>query len=259
MTSWLRRFRALGSVAALLATCDPARAANEGEVIVFAAASLANALQEAGEAFTRQGGAAIKFSFAASSTLAKQIESGARAQLFLSADESWMDYLEKRKLIAPGTRRALLGNRLVLVVPADKAQSLDIAAGSGWLGKLPAGRIATGDPAHVPVGRYAEQALTRLGLWAAVIPRLARADSVRSALVLVERGEAVAGIVYATDAKASRLVGVAGEFPEALHDPIIYPVALLAGEDRRDARRFYEFLLGKGARTIFVAHGFEVR
>jgi len=237
----------------------PASGQAPREITVFAAASLTNALQEVGEAFAKAGEARVKFSFASSSTLAKQIEAGADAQLFLSADEAWMDYLDTRGLVAAGTRRAILGNRLVLVVPADKPVQVEIKAGSNWLSSLSAGRIATGDPAHVPVGKYAQQALTNLGVWAGVEPRLARADNVRNALVLVERGEAVAGIVYGTDAAVSKQVMVAGMFPESAHDAISYPVALLRPHDQGGARAFYTFLSSPGARAIFTRHGFAIR
>lgn len=250
--------RLLALAAALaFAVPPPAAAGAPRDVVVFAAASLTNALKEAADAFTRQGGAGVKLSFAATSLLARQVESGARAQLFVSADTAWMDYLDTRGHIAAGTRRPLLGNRLVLVVPADSRLTLDLAAGPGWLAQLPAGRIATGDPAHVPVGRYARQALIRQGLWSAVEGRLARADNVRSALVLVERGEAAAGIVYATDAAASPKVRVAGTFPETSHDAIVYPMALLRSGQDGEARKLYDFLVGPTARAVFAQHKFQ--
>ena len=252
--------RRLGlTVLAMLATITAAHAQARREVTVFAAASLTNAMQDVADAHARATGVKVKLSFAASSTLARQIEAGAGAQLFVSADEQWMDYLARRDLIEPATRRVLLGNRLALVVPADRPLRVEIGADGGWLAGLPAGRIATGDPAHVPVGRYAEQALKRLGAWGVVAPRLARADNVRNALVLVERGEAAAGIVYATDAAASSKVAVAALFPEGTHDPVSYPVALLKGHGQGDARALYEFLDGPAARTAFVKHGFQVR
>jgi molybdate transport system substrate-binding protein len=255
---------ALRALALLLAFITPAASQTPpADVTVFAAASVTNALQDIASAYARKGGGRVKFAFAASSTLAKQIESGAGAQLFLSADQGWMDYVEARGLHVAGTRRPLLGNRLVLVTPAGASPLLDLAAGRAWLDALPPGRIATGDPAHVPVGRYAEQALTRLGLWAEVRGRLARADNVRNALVLVERGEAVAGIVYSTDAAVSKQVRVAGVFPETAHDPIVYPVVLLRGhdrgEDRGEARRFYDFLFSDDAKGIFASYGFTNR
>lgn len=251
------------AVLALLAVCMihalPAKAQSPREVTVFAAASLTNALQEVCDTFAAASGVRVKLSFAASSTLARQIEAGADAQLFISADEVWMDYLGKRNLVEAPSRRSFLGNRLAVVVPADRPLRFEIGSDRAWLATLPAGHIATGDPAHVPVGRYAEQALTRLGLWAEVAPRLARADNVRNALVLVERGEAAAGIVYSTDAAASKKVFVAGLFPEDTHEPITYPVALLRGQGQGDAQALYGFLLGPAARAAFTKHGFSVR
>jgi molybdate transport system substrate-binding protein len=248
-----------GALGAMLLLSVQTSAQQPSDVTVFAAASLTNALQEAAVAHAASGGARLKFSFASSSTLAKQIEAGAAAQLFLSADEAWMEYLGKRNLLVAGTRRALLSNRLVLVVPADKPVSVAIASDGTWLRDLPPGRISTGDPAHVPVGKYAQQALTTLRVWPDVEPRLARADNVRNALVLVERGEAVAGIVYSTDAAISKHVVVAGVFPETSHDPITYPIALVRPYNHGAARAFYTFLASSEARAIFTKHGFAVR
>jgi molybdate transport system substrate-binding protein len=198
-------------------------------------------------------------SFASSSTLARQIEQGAPANLFASADERWMDYLAGKQLIVPETRKDLLGNELVLVVPADKPQHVTIGPNFDLVGMLGSnGRVATGDPAHVPVGIYAEQALKKLGIWDAVTPRLARADDVRSALLLVERGEAPAGIVYATDAAVSKAVMVAGVFPADSHDPISYPFAVTKAGDTPEARALMSFLAGQQARAIFVKRGFKV-
>jgi molybdate transport system substrate-binding protein len=247
----------LALAAAVMLLSGPASAQTR-DVTVFAAASMTTALQEAGDVFAKSSGIKAKFSFAASSTLAKQIEAGAGAQVFISADEAWMDYLQKRGLIETASRKKLVGNRLVLVVSAARPFSVEIGAYRGWVGRLPAGRISTGDPAHVPVGRYAEEALKKLGAWAEVEPRLARADNVRNALVLVERGEAAAGIVFGTDAAVSKKVAVAGSFPETSHEPISYPVALLRGQAQGEALQFYEFLLGADAKSIFVKNGFSV-
>lgn len=255
----------LASALALVLPMTPSGTmAEPAAVTVFAAASLSEAMQGASELFARQGGGKVRFSFAASSTLAKQIEAGAQAQIFLSADQHWMDYLDKRGLLEPGTRRATIANRLVLVVPADRAVTFDPGSASAWLANLPTGRIATGDPAHVPAGRYAQQALAKLGLWSQIEPRLARADNVRNALALVERGEAAAGIVYATDAAISQRIRIAGRFPEAAHEPIVYPMAMLRGggqggaqsAERGEARRLYDFLLGSDARAFFNRLGF---
>jgi molybdate transport system substrate-binding protein len=248
-----------GTLGALLVVSAPACAQRQPDVTVFAAASLTNALQEAADTFAAAGGGRVRFSFASSSALAKQIEAGAGAQLFLPADDAWMDYLAARELLVAGTRRPLLGNRLVLVVPAATPVSVTIAAGGAWLQALPPGRIATGDPAHVPAGKYAKQALTNLGVWPDAEPRLARADNVRGAMVLVERGEAAAGIVYSTDAAVSKQVAIAGTFPETSHEPITYPIALVRSGDQGAARTFYAYLTSAEARAIFTRHGFAVR
>ena len=229
------------------------------QLTVFAAASLTDAMKDVSAQWAQDGHQPLRMSFGSSSTLARQIEQGAPANLFASADEKWMDYLSDKKLIVPETRKDLLGNDLVLVVAADKPQHVTIGPGFDLLGLLgPNGRVATGDPAHVPVGIYAEQALRKLGIWDAVAPRLARTDDVRSALLLVERGEAPAGIVYATDAAASKAVMIAGTFPANSHDPVSYPFAVTKSGDTPDARALMIFLAGPQARAIFVQHGFKV-
>ena len=229
------------------------------ELTVFAAASLTDAMKDISRQWAQAGHQPLRMSFGASSTLARQIEQGAPANLFASADQKWMDYLADKKLIVADTRKDLLGNDLVLVVAADKPQHVTIGPGFNLLGLLgPNGRVATGDPAHVPVGIYAEQALKRLGIWDAVSPRLARTDDVRSALLLVERGEAPAGIVYATDAAVSRAVMIAGTFPANSHDPVSYPFAVTQSGDTPDARALMTFLAGPQAREIFVKRGFKV-
>lgn len=225
-------------------------------VVVFAAASLANAFEDIGKAWAAKGYAAPKFSFAASSTLAKQIEQQAPAAIFASADEAWMDYLAERKLIDPASRKDLAGNGLVLVVPADSPSTVDLKAGTDFATLFAGRRIATGDPAHVPVGRYAEQALKNLGGWDAISPRLVRAESVRAALAFVERGEVAAGIVYSTDAAISSKVRVAGTFPASSHAGIVYPIALVAGRADAQARAVLAFLTGPEARAILRRHGF---
>jgi molybdate transport system substrate-binding protein len=226
---------------------------------VFAAASLTDAMREIASSYAAQGHPAPVLSFASSSTLARQIEQGAPANLFASADEQWMDYLAKRGLIVPDTRRDLLSNQLVLVVPANAPKHVTIGPGFDVAGLLgPGGRLAVGDPAHVPAGIYAKQALTRLGLWASVQPHLAPAEDVRGALLLVERGEAPAGIVYATDAASTAGVMVAGTFPASSHDPVVYPFALVKGGDTPAARDFLQFLSGSAARALFAKRGFGV-
>jgi molybdate transport system substrate-binding protein len=229
------------------------------ELTVFAAASLTDAMKDISVQWAQAGHQPLRMSFGSSSTLARQIEQGAPANVFASADEKWMDYLADKKLIVSDTRKDLLGNDLVLVVPANKSQHTTIGHGFDLLGMLgPDGRVATGDPAHVPVGIYAEQALKKLGIWEAVLPRLARADDVRSALLLVERGEAPAGIVYATDAAVSKAVMVAGTFPADSHDPVSYPFAVVKAGDTPEARALMAYLDGPQTRAIFEKRGFKV-
>lgn len=242
------------ALAILAAAALPARAE---PVVVFAAASLVNAFEEIGRAWVAQGHRAPKFSFAASSTLAKQIEQDAPAAIFASADEAWMDYLVSRGRIDVASRADLAGNRLVLVVPADRPATVELGTSTDFAALLRGGRIATGDPAHVPVGRYAEQALRSLGGWDAMAPRLVRADSVRAALALVERGEVAGGIVYSTDAAISTRVKVAGVFPARTHKAIVYPIAAVAGRTDGETRALLAFLTGGEARAILGRYGFS--
>lgn len=254
-----RRDALLGTFASLLPLGAARGETPAAPLTVFAAASLTDAMQDISGAWARTAGnAPPRLSFGSSSTLARQIEQGAPANLFASADQRWMDYLAERNLLAPGTRRDLLGNRLALIVPKDQARTVQVGPNLD-LGALlgPDGRLATGDPAHVPVGLYAKQALTKLGLWDKVEPRLARAEDVRAALLLVERGEAPAGIVYATDAAASAKVAVAGTFPADSHDPITYPFAIIRDGDTPQARALMTFLAGPEARAIFARRGFS--
>jgi molybdate transport system substrate-binding protein len=232
---------------------------SQPSLTVFAAASLTDALKDVSAAWVHQGHPPLKLSFASSSTLARQIAEGAPADLFASADEKWMDYLAQRNMLAPGTRKDLLGNSLVLIVPADHARQIEIGPGldlDALLGQQ--GRIATGDPAHVPAGIYAKQALKKLGLWVKAEPRLAPTEDVRGALLLVERGEAPAGIVYSTDAAVSSGVAVAGTFPESSHDRITYPFAVVRAGDNPEARALLAYLAGPDARAIFSRRGFIV-
>ncbi len=243
----------------MLATAPAARAA-EGPV-VFAAASLTDALRALGRDWQARGNPAPRLSFAASSALARQIEQGAPADLFLSADERWMDYLQERSLILPATRISPVGNALVLIAPADApARSVTLDRGTDLAALLGAkGRLAVGDPAHVPAGRYARDALQWMGQWAAMAPRLAPADNVRAALLLVERGEAPLGIVYATDAAASPGVRILGSFPAASHTPVTYPFALTRRAETSDAARaFLGFLTGPEARPVWQRFGFAL-
>src|SRR5580693_7411354 len=229
------------------------------ELTVFAAASLTDAMKDVSALWTKAGHPPLTLSFGASSTLARQIEQGAPAALFASADEKWMDYLAQKNLIAADTRKDLLGNDLVLVVPADKPIHVTLGPDFDLMGLLGAnGRLATGDPAHVPVGIYAEQALKKLGMWDSISPKLARTEDVRAALLLVERGEAPAGIVYATDAAVSKAVMIAGTFPADSHDPVSYPFAVTNSGDTQEARALLAFLTSPAVRAVFVQRGFKV-
>ena len=203
------------------------------------------------------GHAELRFNFASSATLARQIEQGAPANLFASADQKWMDWASQRHLIAADTRRTLLGNTLVLVMPRARVHPVTISKNLDLASLLgPDGRIATGDPTSVPAGIYAKQALTALGLWPLAELHLARSDSVRSALLLVEREEAPLGIVYSTDAAVAPNVAIAGTFPEDTHDRITYPFAVTQAGDTPEARGFLSFLNSPGAQAAFKRRGF---
>lgn len=228
-------------------------------VTVFAAASLTNAITDLGNTFFEKTAGKIMPSFAASSALAKQIENGAPANVFASADEAWMDYLSGKGLIVRGSRHELLQNRLVIIAPPGSSTRVEVKAGFPLAQGLGDGRLAVGDPDHVPAGKYAKTALQNLGVWSEVEGKLARADNVRAALALVERGECPLGIVYATDAAVSKRVRVVGTFPEGSHPPVTYPVALVTGKDTPAARRFLDFLKSHQAKTVFEKHGFVVR
>jgi molybdate transport system substrate-binding protein len=244
----------------LLAACLfglPSRAADsEKALTVFAAASLTNVLQDLGDAFTKDTSIPVRFSFAASSALARQIENGSRADMFFSADLQWMDYLQARNLIQAATRHDVLGNQLVLIAPVDSKISLKIEPHFALAAAVGKSRLATGDPDSVPAGRYAHEALANLGVWDEVAARLVRADSVRSALAFVDRGEAALGIVYATDALVDKNVRVVGMFPANSHMPIIYPVALTSGA-RPEAAKFLTYIRGPAGDLAFQHYGFE--
>lgn len=241
-----------------LSALSPNQAAYGQDVIVFAAASLTNALDEAARLFERQGGAHAKISYAASSLLAKQIESGAPADIFISADLDWMNYLERRHLIQAATRENLLGNRLVLIAAADSEVKANIELGFNLSGILKGGRLAMADPDSVPAGKYGKAALEKLGAWASVQTAVAPAENVRAALALVSRREAPLGIVYATDATADPNVKVVAVFPEDTHPPIVYPAALTADSRNPNAGRLLEFLGSPAAKAIFEKYGFTV-
>ena len=226
-------------------------------LIIFAAASLTDSLQKVSDAYTKASGAPVKLSFAASSALAKQIESGARADVFFSADQEWMNYLDQRQLIRKESRTDLLGNQLVLIAPRDSKVALKLSPGAPILAALgERGKLATGDPDSVPVGKYAKAALTTLNLWDPLQSRLARAENVRVALTYVARGEAPLGIVYATDAAIEPRVRIVDQFPENTHPPITYPVAQTRSA-AANAASFLEFLRSPAAQSIFTAAGFK--
>ena len=245
------RFLRVAFGVALLALL-PARAA---DVTVFAAASLSDALKEIGDAYKQDTGNAVVFSFAASSALARQIEASSGADIFISADTDWMDYLDSRGLIAHASRVDLLGNRLVLIAPADSKVALTVKPLFNLAGALGESRLALADPAGAPAGRYAKAALMSLGAWEAVANKIVPAENVRVALAYVARGEASVGIVYATDAKAEPKVRVVAVFPDDAYPRIVYPAALTK-DAKPEARAFLAYLSGPRARAIFVKDGF---
>lgn len=240
---------------AILLVAIPA-AAQQKAPLVLAAASLQEALTEAATAYAAQGHSKPIISFAASSALARQIESGAPADMFISADEEWMNYLAARALIRRETRSSFLTNRLVLVTPATRPLRIWMRAGLPLAKALGSGRLAMADPAAVPAGKYGKAALTALGVWRDVEPKVVAAENVRAALLLVNRGEARAGIVYETDARVAKGIAVAGIFPRNTHPRISYPMALLSRSDNPEAARFRAFLLSKAGTAILRRYGF---
>lgn len=246
-----------GIAAALFLAAGVAQAADTATV--FGAASLKNALDDAGKAFTAQSGIAIRASYAASSALARQIEAGAPADLFASADLEWMDYLAKKNLIRSNTRVNLLGNRLVLIAPRDAKESAVAFTPEAFAKALgPDGRLATGEVNSVPIGKYAKVAFEKLGLWGAVQPRLAPSDNVRAALLLVSRGEVPLGVVYESDARSDPGVKVVGVFPADSHPPVVYPFAVTTDAKGEGAQRFLDYLQSTAAKPFFEAQGFSV-
>lgn len=234
----------------------PAAAAEK--VTVFAAASLKNALDAANAAWQKETGNETAVSYAASSALAKQIEAAAPADLFISADLAWMDYVAEKKLIKDDTRSNLLGNRIVLVAPKDKASTVEIKEGFDLADLVGDGKLAMGAVDSVPAGKYGKAALEKLGVWSAVEGKVAGAESVRAALALVSRGEAPYGIVYQTDAAADPGVAVVGTFPEDSHPPIIYPVAILSESQSPAAGAYLDFLKSDKAAPFFTEQGFTI-
>ena len=251
----MSRLAAILAAPFVLLASAPA-AAQHRAPLVLAAASLQESMTAAADAWARQGHPRPAISFAASSVLARQAEAGGNADLFASADEEWMDYLAKHNLLAPGTRADLAGNRLVVIAPATSHARVTART----LGRqLAAGPVSMADPSAVPAGKYGRAALQKMGAWATVAPHVVSGDSVRAALATVERGAAPFGIVYATDAKASRKVRVAGVFPVGSHPPIRYPVARLKASHNPEAEGFRRFLLSGAGKAIFARFGFTPR
>ncbi|MDU2941772.1 MAG: molybdate ABC transporter substrate-binding protein [Enterobacteriaceae bacterium] len=254
--TWVRFFAG----ATLTLTVAGHALADEGKITVFAAASLTNAMQDIAKEYKKEKNVEVVSSFASSSTLARQIEAGAPADLFISADQKWMDYAVDKKAIDTSSRETLLGNSLVAVAPkASKLDKVTIDAKTDWTRLLDGGRLAVGDPDHVPAGIYAKEALQKLGAWETLSPKLAPAEDVRGALALVERNEAPLGIVYGSDAVASKGVKVVGTFPEDSHQKVEYPLAIIDGHKNATVSAFYDYLKGPQASAIFKRYGFTTR
>ena len=257
--SWLGALLGLAATATIaVGPSRPAVQAQGGDVLVFAAASLKNALDAINTQWQKETGKKASISYGASPALAKQIEQAAPAQMFISADLDWMDYVAQRNLIKPETRSNLLGNRIVLIAHKDKAQPIDIKPGFDLAKALGDGRLSMANVDSVPAGKYGKAALEKLGVWGSVSGRIAQAENVRAALLLVSRGEAPLGIVYQTDAAADPNVKIIGTFPEDTHPPIIYPIALTATANHPDAGAFLDYIKSAKAKPLFEAQGFTV-
>ena len=253
----LARLAAILSLFAAIAGA-PQPAVAEDSITVFAAASMRNALDEVDAAFTKKTSIKVVASYAASSALAKQIAQGAPADAYISANVKWMDFLAGKKLVAAGTRVDLLGNSLVLIAPKDsKLDHVKIEKGFDIAKLAGDGRIAVADTKAVPAGLYAKAALTSLGAWQAVEPKLAQAENVRATLAYVARGETPLGIVYSTDAKIEPKVKIIGTFPVGSHPAITYPVAALAASKTMQVKAYLDFLQTQAAKTIFEKYGFS--
>ncbi|MBD2784246.1 molybdate ABC transporter substrate-binding protein [Xenorhabdus sp. DI] len=228
------------------------------KVTVFAAASLTNALDDIAAQYKQEKQGDIVTSYASSSTLARQIAQGAPADIFISADQQWMNYATDKQLMAENTRHTLLGNQLVLIAPKEsKLDKVAINRETKWASLLAGGRLAVGDPDHVPVGLYAKESLQYLHAWEMVNPLMARTNNVRSGMALVERGEVPLGIVYGSDAVASHKVKVVGVFPSESHKPVEYPIAIVKGHEKQAVRDFYDYLKTPEAAAIFKRYGFD--
>ncbi|MFP1834549.1 molybdate ABC transporter substrate-binding protein [Lonsdalea quercina] len=250
---WLSIFTlSLGMIATASAATD--------KVTVFAAASLTNALQDIAERYQHEKQVSVVASYASSSTLARQIEQGAPADIFISADQQWMDYVQDKQLIDNGSRYTLLGNELVVIAPKSAdVKTFAINASTDWTSLLKGGRLAVGDPDHVPAGIYAKEALQNLKAWDTLSPLMARASDVRGALALVEREESPLGIVYGSDAVASTKVKVVGTFPASSHKPVEYPVAIVKSHDAAAVKAFSDYLKTPQSADIFKRYGFTPR
>ncbi|MBB4570345.1 molybdate ABC transporter substrate-binding protein [Rhizobium leucaenae] len=255
---WIKLATAALSAAWLGISAIPAPAFAADKITVFAAASMKNALDNIDAAFTKETGKQVTVSYAASGPLAKQLENGAPADVFISADTDWMDYVAKKKLIKDGSRVNLLGNKIVLVSAKDKAKPVEIKQGMDLADLLGDGRLAIGQPESVPAGKYGKAALEKLGVWSSVEKKVAGAESVRAALALVSRGEAPYGIVYQTDVSADPAVTVVGTFPEDSHPPIIYPIAITANSTNPDTQAYVDYLKSAKAVPFFEHEGFTV-
>jgi molybdate transport system substrate-binding protein len=251
--------RALLPILALGAGLLIALPAFAADPIVFAAASLKNALDDVAASYKAATGKTVTISYAGSNALAKQIEAAAPADIFFSADQDWMNYLADKSLIRPDTRKTLLGNEIVLVVPKDSARKVDIGPNFDLAGLLGAdGKLAMANVESVPAGKYGKAALEKLGVWDKVSARFVQADNVRAALAFVARGEAPAGIVYATDAAAQPGIAIAGTFPADSHPAIEYPIALTAASSNPDAKAFLDYLESAAAVSAFKKQGFTI-
>lgn len=252
------RFLTSTLLLALAALCGLPSAAQADDVLVFAAASLKPVLDKIIASPEVGALGEVKASYAASSQLAKQIEAGAPAALFVSADQDWMNYVAERKLIVSGTRSDLLGNALVLVAPKDSTLKLAIVPGFDLAGALGAdGKLAIGEPNSVPAGKYAKAALTKLGVWDKIATRVVSADNVRAALNFVARGEAPLGVVYRSDAVSEPAVRVVATFPDDTHAPIVYPAALISGHDSPAAHKLLDLLRAPEQQAILRGYGFD--
>lgn len=253
----MRRLRAAVASLVLILSCGTS-AALAADVTVFAAASLKEALDRQSKQFEAGTGNTVIISYGASNALARQIEAAAPADVFISADLDWMDYVAKRNLLAPGTRVDLLRNALVLIAPAGSAASLRIGPDFGLAAALGEDKLAMANPDSVPAGKYGKAALEKLGVWASVANRVARADNVRAALALVSRGEAPFGIVYATDARADNGVKIVDTFPAGSYPPITYPAAVLASSKSGAARPFLDYIRSAQAKPTWERYGFTM-